>query len=77
MVGPIATKFGTLTQFDRLDHSISKIGPTSCTFDWFMCMISRVHFQKAFAVQNDKIAYLNLAIKQQITANIYVTRAQQ
>jgi len=32
MVGPIATKFGTLTQFDPLDHSVSKIGPSSCTF---------------------------------------------
>jgi len=32
-VGPIATKFGTLTQFDPLDHSVSKIGsPSSCTF---------------------------------------------
>jgi len=32
MVGPIATKFGTLTQFDPLDHSFLKIGPSSCTF---------------------------------------------
>ena len=39
-------KFGTLTQFDRLDHSVSKIGPSSCTFDWFMRMMSHVHFQK-------------------------------
>jgi len=31
-VGPIATKFGTLTQFDPLDHSLSKVGPSSCTF---------------------------------------------
>jgi len=27
MVGPIVTKFGTLTQFDSLDHSVLKIGP--------------------------------------------------
>jgi len=27
MVGAIASKFGTLTQFDPVDHSISKIGP--------------------------------------------------
>jgi len=26
-VEPIATKFGTLTQFDPLDHPLSKIGP--------------------------------------------------
>jgi len=32
MVAPIATKCGTLTQFDPLDHSILKIGPSSCTF---------------------------------------------
>ena len=32
MVGPIATKFGTLMQFDPLDHSVSKIGPSSGTF---------------------------------------------
>ena len=32
MVGPIATKFGMLTQFDPLDHSVSKIGLSSCTF---------------------------------------------
>ena len=32
MVGPTATKFGTLTQFDPLDHSVLKIGPNSCTF---------------------------------------------
>jgi len=30
-VGPIATKFGTLTQFDHLDHSVSKTWPHSCT----------------------------------------------
>jgi len=32
MVGPIAKKFGTLTQFNPLHHSVSKIGPSSCTF---------------------------------------------
>ena len=32
MVAPIATKCGTLTQFDPLDHSVLKIGPSSCTF---------------------------------------------
>jgi len=32
MVEPIATKFGTLTQFDPLDRSVSKIGPSSCSF---------------------------------------------
>jgi len=26
-VGAIASKFGTLTQFDAVDHSVSKIGP--------------------------------------------------
>jgi len=26
-IEPTATKFGTLTQFDPLDHSVSKIGP--------------------------------------------------
>jgi len=26
-VGPIATKFGMMTQFDPLDHSVWKIGP--------------------------------------------------
>jgi len=26
-IEPVATKSGTLTQFDRLDHSVSKIGP--------------------------------------------------
>jgi len=30
-VGSIATKFGTLTQFAPLDHSVSKIGPM-CIF---------------------------------------------
>jgi len=29
-VGPIATKFGRLTQFDPLDYSVWKIGP-----QWF------------------------------------------
>jgi len=29
MVEPIATKFGTLTQFDPLDHSLSIIGPST------------------------------------------------
>ena len=32
MVARIATKFGTLTQFDPLDHSVLKIGLSSCTF---------------------------------------------
>jgi len=32
MVGPNATKFGTVTQFYPLDRSVSKIGPSSCTF---------------------------------------------
>jgi len=32
MVGPFATKFGTLMQFDPLDHSFCKNGPSSCTF---------------------------------------------
>jgi len=47
-VGPIATKFGRLTQFDPLDHSVSKIGPYAVValFDWFMRLMSRVHFQK-------------------------------
>ena len=27
MVGPIATKFGMLTQFDPVDNAVSKIGP--------------------------------------------------
>jgi len=31
-VGPIATKFVTLAQFDPLGHSLSKTGPSSCTF---------------------------------------------
>jgi len=26
-VGAIASKFGTMTQFDPVDHSVSKIGP--------------------------------------------------
>jgi len=46
LVGPIATKFGTLTQFDPLDHSVLKIGPSSCTFDWSVRMVSHVHFLK-------------------------------
>jgi len=32
MVEPIATKFGTLMQFDPLDHFVSKTGSSSCTF---------------------------------------------
>jgi len=32
MVGAIASKFGTLTQFDPLDHSVSKNGTSSCIF---------------------------------------------
>jgi len=32
MVGPIAMKFGTMAQFDPRDHSVSKIGSSSCTF---------------------------------------------
>jgi len=31
-ISAIGTQFGTLMQFDPLDHSISKIGPSSCTF---------------------------------------------
>jgi len=31
MLGPIAMTFGTLTQFDPPDHSVSKIGPSSCS----------------------------------------------
>jgi len=64
-VGPIATKFGTLTQFDALDHSVSKIGPSSYTFWLVYALDVSCSFSKTFAVQNDKIAYLNLAIKQQ------------
>ena len=45
-VGPIATKFGTLTQFDPLNYSVSKIGPQLVAlFDWFMRLMSRIHFQ--------------------------------
>jgi len=32
MVVPIATKFGALTQYAPFDHSVSKIGFSSCTF---------------------------------------------
>jgi len=46
MVGPIATKFGTLMQFDPLDHSVSKIGPSSCTFWLVYAHDVSVHFQK-------------------------------
>jgi len=45
MVGAIASKFGTLTQFDPLDHSVSKIGPVVALFDWFMRVMSRVHYR--------------------------------
>ena len=34
--------------------------------DGFTRLMSRVHFPKTFAVQNDKIAYSKLMIKQQI-----------
>jgi len=65
-VRPIATKFGMLTPFEPLDHSVWKIGPSSCTFWLVYALDILCSFSKAFAVQNDKIAYLNLAIKQQI-----------
>jgi len=45
-VGAIASKFGMLTQFDPLNHSVSKIGPQYLHFDWFMRLMSHVHFQK-------------------------------
>ena len=50
-VGPFATKFGTLTQFDPFNHSVSKIGPStasSCTFYWFMRVM--MPFYDFFAV---------------------------
>ena len=61
-----STKFGTLTQFDPLGHSISKIGPSSCTFWLVYALDVSFSFSETFAVQNDKTAYLNLAIIQQI-----------
>jgi len=66
-VAAIVTKFGTLTQFDlALDHSVSKIGSSNCTF-WLVYTLDVLcSFSKTFAVQNDKRACLNLAIKQQI-----------
>jgi len=65
-VGPIATKFGTLAQFDLPDHTVWKIDPSSCTFSLVYALDVLCSFSKAFAVQNDEIACLNLAIKQQI-----------
>ena len=61
-------KFGTLTQFDPVDHYVSKIG--DCTF-WLhargLCAWCLVFiFRNIRCIQNDKRAYLNLAIKQQI-----------
>jgi len=43
-----------------------KSGPSSCTFWLVYALDVSWSFSKTFAVQNDKIAYLNLAIKQQI-----------
>ena len=62
----LATKFDTLTQFDALHHSVSKIGPSSCTCGLVYAYDVSCSFSKRFAVQNENIAYLNLAIKQQI-----------
>jgi len=45
-VGPIATKFGTLMQFDPLGHSFEKSAPVVALFDWFMRLMSRVHFER-------------------------------
>jgi len=41
IVGPVATKCGTLTQFYPLDHS-----SLVALFGWFIRMMSRVHFQE-------------------------------
>jgi len=70
-VGPIATKFVTLTQFDPLDHSVWKIGPSSCTFSLVYTLDILCSYSKAFAVQNDEIACLNFDNK---TAKIYVLK---
>jgi len=66
MVGPVGMKFGMLTQFDPVDHSVSKIGPSRCSFKLVYAHDVSRSFSKTFDVQNDKIAYLNLAIKQRI-----------
>ena len=56
----IATKFDTLTQFDPLDHSISKIGPHQLHL---LCSLS-----KHLLYRMTMVAYLNFIIKQQIYA---------
>jgi len=48
-VRPIATKFGTLTQFEcltLLTIPFRKSVPVVALFDWFMRLMSRVDFQK-------------------------------
>ena len=46
----LATKFDTLTQFDPLDHSVSKIGPSSYTFWLLYALDVSCSFSKTFAV---------------------------
>ena len=58
--------FGTLTQFDPLTIPFRKSGPSSCTFRLVYALDVSCSFSETFAVQKDKRAYLNLAVKQQI-----------
>jgi len=60
------TAWVQVAQFDPLDHSVSKIGPSSCTFWLVYALDVSCSFSKTFVVQNDNRAYLNLTIKQQI-----------
>jgi len=62
----IASKFGTLTQFDAPGHSVSKIGPQWLRFLMVYALDISCSFSETFAAQNDNTAYLNLAIKQQL-----------
>ena len=60
-----------LTQFDPLDHSVSKIGPVVALLDWFMRTMSRVHFQNNIRCTKRQDSLLKSGSK---TANIYVKK---